>query len=427
MKPVCFVISPIGLPGSEIRQNADDLLDFVIKPALEIFDIDVVRGDHRSEPNQIDVDVIQMVQEAQLCICDVTGQNPNVMYELGRRDETMKDLIVMKKIGAELPIDLGSRRCIEYDLSTPRSAKEAQEQIRSFVEPMIQRGFDSSGRAATLRDIVSVLDRMERKVDSMRKEMKAGGAAVSAGAFGRGGTEGLGGLSPLQAFSKARQTNDLALMEVALSNLEKSTEHFRFLDQFVEIAASMGSDAAGDYLIKCFREFMDSDRPFKEKYDYIAYLITYAGKKDRELEIVQMVEEAANTLLNHPDITDFMRAHIFNQLNRLYYGSYYNTRNEEYRLKTLSALALAVEYNPNEPTYYYNIAVAQSDHDFAAAVDAIEHCIALEEASGNWDLDHLEKAYKLFKKADDPRSFDMLEHIRALNPDLADYLANYAP
>ena len=429
LKPICFVISPIGLPGSEVRQNADDLLDFIIKPALEIFDFQVVRGDHRSEPNQIDVDVIQMVQDAQLCICDVTGLNPNVMYELGRRDETMKDVIVMKKIGEHLPIDLGSRRCIEYDLSTPRSAKEAQEQIRSFVEPMIQRGFDSSGRAATLRDIVSVLDRMERKVDSMRKDLKNAGGAVSGGAFGSSSSEGLGGLSPLQAFRKARQTNDLALIEVALANLQKSTEHFRFLDQYVEVAASMGSNAAGNYLIECFREFMDSDRPFREKYDYIAYLITYAGKTDREPEIVQMVEDAANGLLSVEDMEDSekWKACLYNQLNRLYWGVFLNTAQEEYRLKTLSALSLAVEYDPNEPAYYFNIAVVQENYDFDAALDAIEHCLTLEDAAGQSDLDHLEKAYKLYKRADDPRSFDMLERIRAVNPDLADYLANYAP
>ena len=426
MKTVCFVISPIGLPDSDVRRNADDLLEFIIKPALEIFDIQVVRGDQRSEASQIDVDVIQMVQDAQLCICDVTGLNPNVMYELGRRDETMKDVIVMKRLGEKLPVDLGSRRCIEYDLSTPRSAKEAQEQIRSFVEPMVQRGFDSSGRAATLRDIVTVLDRMERKMDALRSDMKNKAAAVSSGAFGSAGTKGLGGLTPEKAFEKARQTNDLALMEAALAGLQKTTEHFRFLDRYVEVAAARGSDLAGNYLIACFDEFMDSDRPFKEKYDYIAYLITYAGKKDRETEIVDKIEATADDLFRCDDISDSVRASIYNQLNRLYWGVYINTHDEAYRLKTLSALSLAVEYDPGEPAYYFNIAVVQENDDFDAAVSAIERCIALEQNADQVDIDHLEKAYKLFQRAGDPRSFDVLERIRAVNPDLADYLANYA-
>jgi hypothetical protein len=31
----CFIISPIGDPGSAIRTHADDVLDCVIQPALE--------------------------------------------------------------------------------------------------------------------------------------------------------------------------------------------------------------------------------------------------------------------------------------------------------------------------------------------------------------------------------------------------------
>ena len=426
MKTVCFVISPIGLPDSDVRRNADDLLEFIIKPALEIFDIQVVRGDHRSEPSQIDVDVIQMVQDAQLCICDVTGLNPNVMYELGRRDETMKDVIVMKRLGEKLPVDLGSRRCIEYDLSTPRSAKEAQEQIRSFVEPMVQRGFDSSGRAATLRDIVTVLDRMERKMDALRSDMKNKAAAVSSGAFGSAGVEGLGGLTPEQAFEKARQTKDLVLMEVALNHLQRSTDHYRFLDRYVEVAASMGLESAGRYLIQCFREFMDAGRPVVQRYDYIAYLVSYAIKTDREPEIVDMVEMEVESILNSEEIDDKMKACMFNQLNRVYWGVYLCTKDEAYKLKTFTALSLAVEYDPDEPLYYYNTAVVQESCDFDASLTAIEHCISMRPENGEVDVDYLEKAYKLFKRADDPRSFDVLERIRAVNPDLADYLANYA-
>ena len=31
----CFVISPIGAEGSPTRQHADDVYDFIIKPALD--------------------------------------------------------------------------------------------------------------------------------------------------------------------------------------------------------------------------------------------------------------------------------------------------------------------------------------------------------------------------------------------------------
>jgi hypothetical protein len=31
----CFVISPIGMEGSQEREHADDVFDYIIKPALE--------------------------------------------------------------------------------------------------------------------------------------------------------------------------------------------------------------------------------------------------------------------------------------------------------------------------------------------------------------------------------------------------------
>ncbi|MDE6339490.1 MAG: hypothetical protein K2K97_06860, partial [Muribaculaceae bacterium] len=106
-KLTCFVIAPIGETGSEIRQDSDDLLDLVIKPALEVFNMDVIRGDHRNESGQIDVDVIKLVQESDLCIVDLTHENVNVFYELGRRDETGKPTILLKSSKSKnLPVDI---------------------------------------------------------------------------------------------------------------------------------------------------------------------------------------------------------------------------------------------------------------------------------------------------------------------------------
>ena len=423
MKPVCFVISPIGEIGSPIRENADDLLEFIIRPALEIFDFNVVRGDHRSEPNQIDVDVIQMVQDADLCICDITGHNPNVMYELGRRDETMKDVIVLKKAGSPLPVDLGSRRCIEYDLSTPRTAKDAQQQIRSFVEPMIARGFDSSGRATSLRDMHTSIDRLERKIDAISKELKRS-APVAAAALPAASGADFGGLTPMQAFKVAMKKRDLALAERTMAALRQTMDHFRFLDQIAERVAVLGSDTAGNILIECYQEFMDSERPVSEKLDYMGCLISYAGKKDREQEILKQTEAAAEQLLALPDISDAQRAYVYNQVNRVYWGIYLISDDETWRQKALNALQLAIEFNPTDPSYQFNLALTQEHHDRDAALDAIEKCLALQP-EGRPDEDHLSKAYRMFRDADDPRAFDVLEWIRQVNPALADYLENY--
>lgn len=96
----CFVISPIGKEGTDIYQDYKDLLDLIIIPALEVYDMKVMRGDHAITEDKIDTSVIKNIQDADICICDITEPNPNVYYELGRRDETGKPVMLLKRKGS---------------------------------------------------------------------------------------------------------------------------------------------------------------------------------------------------------------------------------------------------------------------------------------------------------------------------------------
>ena len=46
MKRRCFVISPIGAERSEVREHADDVFEFIIKPAMDQLGINAYRSDH---------------------------------------------------------------------------------------------------------------------------------------------------------------------------------------------------------------------------------------------------------------------------------------------------------------------------------------------------------------------------------------------
>ena len=48
----CFVISPIGEEGSNVRAHADDVLEFIIKPALAKCDLVAVRSDQMAESSR---------------------------------------------------------------------------------------------------------------------------------------------------------------------------------------------------------------------------------------------------------------------------------------------------------------------------------------------------------------------------------------
>lgn len=139
-KQTCFVISPIGQEGTEIFEQYKDLFDLLIVPALEIFNIDVCRGDHMVNDALIDESVIRHVKEADICICDISEPNPNVYYELGRRDETERPILLLKrKDSAKSPVDIASRRYFEYNWNDPRTIRSAQNYIRAFVKSVLEK------------------------------------------------------------------------------------------------------------------------------------------------------------------------------------------------------------------------------------------------------------------------------------------------
>ena len=74
----CFVISPIGGEGTEPRKHADDFLELLVEPALQPYNFSVVRADKIARASIITEDIITLVQQAELCLVDLTFHNPNV-------------------------------------------------------------------------------------------------------------------------------------------------------------------------------------------------------------------------------------------------------------------------------------------------------------------------------------------------------------
>ena len=163
----CFVISPIGPDGSEQRKNADDLFDLIIQPALEVFDFKVIRGDKLLTVSAITDDIVNYIQNSELCIIDLTGHNPNVFYECGRRHETARPYIHIKKKGEQIPFDISGIRTIDYDLSEGRKIRESIEYLRKFITELENTGYSSQSSTFSLTNLATTLTRIERKLDSV--------------------------------------------------------------------------------------------------------------------------------------------------------------------------------------------------------------------------------------------------------------------
>jgi hypothetical protein len=136
----CFVISPIGAPDTGIREAADDVFDFIIKPALDGLEIEAIRADKLADPGLITEQMLAAILNYDLCIADLSGHNPNVFYELAIAQAAERPVVILKRAGDLIPFDVKDYRLIEYDLK-PRSIKTdkwipiLQEQVRRVTSP----------------------------------------------------------------------------------------------------------------------------------------------------------------------------------------------------------------------------------------------------------------------------------------------------
>src|SRR5208283_1342533 len=78
-RSLCFVIGPIGRDGSAERNDADLMLNNVIKPVLgsDEFCYQVKRADEDANPGMIGDRIIMDIINADLVVADLTNLNPN--------------------------------------------------------------------------------------------------------------------------------------------------------------------------------------------------------------------------------------------------------------------------------------------------------------------------------------------------------------
>ncbi|MBE5973700.1 MAG: hypothetical protein E7251_03790 [Paenibacillaceae bacterium] len=130
IKKKCFVITPIGDEADQIRRHIDGIIDQAIIPAIgDKYEIEV---SHRKyEIGSINDRIVKSVYESELVIANLTGLNPNVMYELAIRYSFGKPVIVIAEKATKLPFDIIDENTIFY-VNDPKGANDLKESIMQF-------------------------------------------------------------------------------------------------------------------------------------------------------------------------------------------------------------------------------------------------------------------------------------------------------
>lgn len=395
----CFVISPIGEQHSPTRLAADDAFEYIIKPSLDKYDFTVERADHiRGITDTITTEMIERIQKSDLCIVDLTGLNPNVMYECGRRHENGKPCILISR-DETLPFDVVTHPVIRYSLDA--SAKDVINTIRLIqqnVQHFVDMGFERAGNR-TLNDVYREVGTLNQKLDLVLKRIASealpGNNAHGSGTKANEAAElikKLGGAIP--AINFALNNRDAELIDHLLPRIPNKTSE-NFIVGGLAQGASLGSRVAFEMLEAVITSQMDAFS-WETKAQVISGYSAGASRLDEErraLPVVKAeVERMQFAIANGTSIPSEQQTLILNALQRIYHGL------KEYD-NAITIGEQVLQLAPNDDAYIYNQSLNFEKSGIQnSALDQVDRLVDIlrERDFAESDDDHLVHAIGIY-------------------------------
>lgn len=186
-----FVISPIGAADSPVRKQADRFLNYIVRRALPYPDFAVERADEHDSPLAITAAMLHSIMEADICVADISGRNPNVMYELAIAHAMDKHVVIMDSDSGPSPFDIQDMRAIPYGLF-PEEVEMAVHHLRqkathqpgpnAFADMMnpvavafrkwTERQKAEVSGTSSEQVLVRMMERLEEKVERVGRQSK---------------------------------------------------------------------------------------------------------------------------------------------------------------------------------------------------------------------------------------------------------------
>lgn len=160
---VCFVIMPFGekvVGGRTV--DFDKLYDAIFVPAIccvslpEGGSLKPRRTDKEFFSGDIKYEMFQYLEYSRFAVADISGLNPNVMYELGARHRARESgTAIFRQAQFSPSFDINSIKAFPYEFDPEEKADTARQLIaRVLTESLVQNRIDSPIRLALSTQLV---------------------------------------------------------------------------------------------------------------------------------------------------------------------------------------------------------------------------------------------------------------------------------
>ena len=138
----CFYITQIGDKTSPQYSKLEGLKDNVLIPVLDSLGYGLEVAHTIDSPGSINDQIFERIVNSELVIVNLTGLNPNVMYELAVRHSFGKPCVMICESDTKLPFDLLEDRTIFFE-DTIKGSGELKVDLENKIKSALENGNDN--------------------------------------------------------------------------------------------------------------------------------------------------------------------------------------------------------------------------------------------------------------------------------------------
>ena len=119
----------VMMPFSQEFDRVYDAIQSICKSQ----NLKAIRVDDIYRPTRINDDIFSVIAQSRLVISDLTGRNPNVLYETGLAHALNRDVVMLVQNEQDVPFDLGNIRYVKY-LPNSEGVEDLKKNLSRYIQ-----------------------------------------------------------------------------------------------------------------------------------------------------------------------------------------------------------------------------------------------------------------------------------------------------